>query len=249
LSPDEIGRFASGGLEFSFLNAYQPIIDSQSMAVYAYECLARGPNNEPPSHLFKHLNADALSPLDQAIREMAISRAVALGVDAPLTLNMGVSCLLSENNYLERTFEHAAKVGFAVSDLIIELSESDIIHGIPRLSDILTVIHRNGAIVAMDDFGAGYAGLNSLIDVNPDVIKLDMYLIRGVDKSGTRQATIRALTALAADLGIDLIAEGVETKSELQFLEATGINLIQGFLFAKPGLCSLHQARHPDEPS
>lgn len=246
MSPEELGYFTSGGLEFSFLNAYQPIVDIRSNEIFAYECLARGPNNEPPPFLFKHLNPDTVSPLDQAIREVAISRAVALNIDAPLSLNFGTACLISENAYLERTFEHAEKLGFQTTDLIIELTESDVIHGVPGLTKIIDKIHRYGANIALDDFGAGYAGLNSLIDVNPDVIKLDMYLIRGIDKSGPRQATVRALARLAEDLGIDLVAEGVETQSELQFLQATGIELIQGYLLAKPGLCCLPVPQRPN---
>lgn len=138
-----------------------------------------------------------------------------------------------------QTLRHASDCGFPLENLIIELTEADVIHGIPGLVDILREIHAAGATVALDDFGAGYAGLNSLIDVNPDIIKLDMYLIRDINRSGPRQATVRALVGLADDLGIELIAEGVETEAELKFLNQIGINLIQGYLLARPAICEL----------
>lgn len=96
--------------------------------------------------------------------------------------------------------------------------------------------HRNaGIIFAIDDFGSGYAGLNLLADFQPDIIKLDMHLIRHINSKGPRQAIVCGIIKTCTDLGIDIIAEGVETRNEYEWLRNAGIKYFQGILFAKPG--------------
>ena len=89
-------------------------------------------------------------------------------------------------------------------------------------------------MVALDDFGAGYNGLGLLANFQPDLIKLDMHLIRGVNSSPARQAIIAGIMSIARTLDIQILAEGVETEDELMVLRSAGINLFQGYLFAKP---------------
>lgn len=91
-----------------------------------------------------------------------------------------------------------------------------------------------GFLTAIDDFGAGFAGLNLLADFHPDILKLDMDLIRHVDQSKARQAIVRGITRICEELDIRVIAEGVETRDEAAFLADTGIALMQGYLFSKP---------------
>jgi len=247
MNPRDPSYFQAEGVTVKFLNAYQPIIDIRDSTTYAYESLVRGAHGESALSVFRSAPRKLTSPLDQSIREAAISRAVNLGMETRLTLNITSECLISEEMHTLKTLEHAQKVGFPMERLIFEISESDVIHGIPRLVDVLHRIHSTGATVALDDFGAGYAGLNSLIDVNPDIIKLDMYLIRDINRSGPRQATIRALVSLSDELGIEIIAEGVETLAEYEFLRESGIYLYQGYLFAKPALCELPDAKFPTQ--
>ena len=100
--------------------------------------------------------------------------------------------------------------------------------------------------MAIDDFGAGYSGLNLLADFQPDQIKLDMKLIRGIEWHGPRQAIVRAINQICLDLGIDVIAEGVETELEYAWLASQGIHLYQGYLFAKPGFESFPKVHYPE---
>ena len=93
---------------------------------------------------------------------------------------------------------------------------------------------RHGFVTALDDFGAGYAGLNLLADLQTDLIKIDMCLIRDSDSHAARQAILRGVLGIARDLQVDVIAEGVETTAEFEALRAMGITLFQGYLFAKP---------------
>jgi EAL domain-containing protein (putative c-di-GMP-specific phosphodiesterase class I) len=104
-----------------------------------------------------------------------------------------------------------------------------------RFADIINQYRGLGVGVAIDDFGAGYAGLSLLANFQPDQIKLDMDLIRGIDRHGPRQAIVRALIQACSDLGIEVISEGVETVAEYEWLAGAGVQLFQGYLFAKPG--------------
>lgn len=91
-----------------------------------------------------------------------------------------------------------------------------------------------GFKTALDDFGAGYAGLNLLASLQPDIIKIDMNLIRDIDTSKSRQAIVKAVTRMCEELNVTVLAEGVETWSERDFLVDLGIDLFQGYLFCKP---------------
>jgi EAL domain-containing protein (putative c-di-GMP-specific phosphodiesterase class I) len=88
--------------------------------------------------------------------------------------------------------------------------------------------------VAIDDFGAGFSGLNLLAEFQPDMIKLDMNLLRHIESRSPRQSIVRAIITVCNDLGIDVVAEGVETADEFSWLENEGVRLFQGYLFARP---------------
>ena len=98
---------------------------------------------------------------------------------------------------------------------------------------------KHGFRMALDDFGAGFSGLNVLAEVKPDIVKFDMDLIRGIERRPTAFAIIQALTDLCHRLGIEVVAEGVETLDEFRTLKKCGIHLMQGYLFARPGFEAL----------
>jgi EAL domain-containing protein (putative c-di-GMP-specific phosphodiesterase class I) len=103
-----------------------------------------------------------------------------------------------------------------------------------------------GVRLAIDDFGAGYSGLNLLADFQPDLIKLDMHLVRDIDRAGPRQAIARAVLQVCDDLGIEVIAEGVETVGEYHWLRRVGVRLFQGYLLGRPAFESLCMPVFPD---
>ena len=105
---------------------------------------------------------------------------------------------------------------------------------------------RDGLRIAIDDFGAGYSGLNLLADFQPDIVKLDMKLVRGIESHGPRQAIVRAIAQASNDLGINVIAEGVETTDEYLWFRDEGITLFQGYLFARPGFEELALPQFPN---
>ena len=108
-----------------------------------------------------------------------------------------------------------------------------------HLKSIFREYKRQGFLTAIDDFGAGYSGLNLLAEFQPDVIKLDMELTRGIDQDHPRRSIVKAILSVCRDLGITPVAEGVETREEARVLRDLGITLMQGYLYARPSLESL----------
>lgn len=219
-----------------YSHAFQPIIDIDAGRVVSYEVLLRGKNNEPPGAIFGQIPKERLMNFDQASRERAIKLAANLGLECNLNLNFTPGSILFESGkYVEDTVAAAQKQGVEAKQLILEITESEVINTTSAFVNVLNKLRRTGLTIAIDDFGAGYAGLNLLADVQPDLIKLDMHLLRGIDKNGARQSIVKAISDVCLDLGIDVLAEGVETKEEFGFLKKQGIVLYQGYFFAKPG--------------
>jgi EAL domain-containing protein (putative c-di-GMP-specific phosphodiesterase class I) len=108
-----------------------------------------------------------------------------------------------------------------------------------HIERIIAEYKRIGFLTAIDDFGSGYAGLNLLANFQPDMIKIDMDIIRNIDTSPARQAIVAAIGHIARTLDITIIAEGIENRAEFEMLRAAGIELFQGFYFAKPGIETL----------
>ena len=104
-----------------------------------------------------------------------------------------------------------------------------------RIHDKVAELRRLGFQIAIDDLGAGYAGLTSFTQLEPEFVKLDMSLIRDVDHSSTKQKIIRSMVALCHDMGKQIVAEGVERREEQDSLVELGCDLLQGYLFARPG--------------
>lgn len=117
---------------------------------------------------------------------------------------------------------------------MFEVTEGERIEDTEHLKSIFKEYERQGFTTAIDDFGSGYSGLNLLAEFQPAVLKLDMALTRGVNQDVVRQAIVAGIVLVAERLGITLIAEGIETDEECQALAALGIDLMQGYLFARP---------------
>jgi EAL domain-containing protein (putative c-di-GMP-specific phosphodiesterase class I) len=135
---------------------------------------------------------------------------------------------------IQRTLRAAFKCGFDLSRLIFELTEGEKIVDAETLVAIFREYRKLGMKTAIDDFGAGYAGLNLLARFQPDIVKIDIDLVRDVDTDRTKQIIVENVVSLCDKLGIVPLAEGVETSDERDFLSSFGIDLMQGFLFARP---------------
>ncbi|MBC7704619.1 MAG: EAL domain-containing protein, partial [Rhodoferax sp.] len=169
-----------------------------------------------------------------ACRVKAIKNAALLGMQSRLSINFMPNAIYQPERCIRTTLAAARAHDFPINRIIFETVEGERIEDAKWLAEVLREYQRIGFLTAIDDFGAGFAGLNLLADFQPDIIKLDMTLIRNVDKSLSRQAIVRSVERICAELGIVILAEGVETQDECLALQSLGIQLMQGYLFAKP---------------
>ena len=214
--------------------AFQPIVDVESQKVFAYEALVRGRSNEPAASVFAALQSSELHAFDRAARVQAIKLAAALGLDTGLSLNFLPQALETMPDAISSTIDAARAAGLSERKIFLEVTEGELIRDPAGFSVTINQYRASGIHLAIDDFGAGQSGLNLLADFQPDVIKIDMHLVRSIDSKGPRQAIVRAVIQACDDLGIEVIAEGIETAPEYQWFKRAGIRLFQGYLFGRP---------------
>jgi EAL domain-containing protein (putative c-di-GMP-specific phosphodiesterase class I) len=217
--------------------AFQPIVDIEQASVFAYEALVRPLDGRGgAAAVLEQITPQNRYAFDQACRARAIQRAARLEMQALLSVNFLPNAVYSGDTSLERTFEAAAICGFPPHHLILEVSETEPAADRHQLRDILDGYKRCGMMTALDDFGAGHSGLNMLAEFQPDIVKLDMALTRNVHEDRVRRAIVNAVIGMCRELGISVIAEGIETLDEALALRALGIRLFQGYLFARPAV-------------
>jgi len=229
-------------LAFDISMAFQPIVDVRDRSVFAYEALVRGTSGEPAASVLGRITEANRYAFDQRCRVRAVEMAAALGIRTKLSINFLPNAVYEPSRCLRTTLEAARRTGFPVENIIFETTEEERVHDAERLKAIFVEYRHQGFMTAIDDFGAGYAGLNLLADFQPDIVKLDMALIRGIDTDRARQTIVGGIVGICRLLGIKVIAEGVETKDEMVTLLDLGIGLMQGYLFARPGFESLPAA-------
>ncbi len=221
-------------LGFDFSMAFQPIVDIATEQVFAQEALVRGTQGEPAATVLARVNEENRYRFDQVCRVRAVQLAAKLGISTAISINFLPNAVYQPELCLRTTIEAAETFGFPLDRIIFEFTEGERIEDPAHLKEIVQYYKQRGFRTAIDDFGAGYAGLNLLADYQTDLIKLDMALIRGIEGDRGRQAIVKGIVQVCRDLGIIPIAEGVETATELEILCDFGITLFQGYYFAKP---------------
>jgi len=224
--------------------AFQPIINATAGAIHSYEALIRGPANESAGEILRQVMPSEMQLFDEQNRIAAIELAARLGLATRLNLNFLPSCLQYSPATIASTLSAAAGCHIRPEQIILEILEREMLHEHGHIIAALREHRGTGMFFAIDDFGAGYAGLNLLAEFQPDYVKLDMLLIRGIEGSGPRQAIVRGIQRTCLDLGIDIIAECVETEAEYDWLRGEGIELFQGMLFAAPAFEQLPLTFH-----
>ena len=227
------------GLGFDFTMAFQPIVDISSQTIFAYESLVRGLGDKPAATVFKHVNDSNRYAFDQTCRVKAVNLAARLNMPCILSINFMPNAVYKPELCIRTTLAAAEEFGFPAERIMFEVIESEKVKDIAHLKSIFLHYQEIGFTTALDDFGAGFSGLNMLAELDVNILKLDMYLIRDIDKNNRKYVIVRGVIATCQELGIKVIAEGVETKNELEALRDLGINLFQGYLFAKPAYESL----------
>ena len=230
--------------------AFQPIVDIVTGRPFAYEALVRGDDGAGAATVLAGVTPENRYAFDQQCRVAAIEGAVAAGIlatEARLSINFLPNAVYSPVACIQLTLKTARAVGFPTDRLIFEFTENEEMTDTAHVKTIVESYAKMGFGTAIDDFGAGHAGLGLLAKFQTDYIKLDMDLIRGIEQSMPRRMVVEGVVRIAESLGITVIAEGIETIAEYDVLRAIGIRYIQGYLLARPGFKCLPTVTLPDD--
>jgi EAL domain-containing protein (putative c-di-GMP-specific phosphodiesterase class I) len=234
------------GMEITM--AFQPIVDIRTSSIFAYEALVRGLDGQSAGDVLSAVGPDMIYKFDQTCRVKAIElagRLFAPADHAKLSINFMPNAVYEPDACIRASLAAARRVGFDPAKLMFEFTEDERMCDVPHVRRIIESYRARGFTTAIDDFGAGYAGLSLLAELEPDILKLDMALIRGIDGSAARRTIVASVVNMAKALGIRCIAEGIETAAELEVLQEIGIELCQGYLLAQPAIATLPAIRLP----
>lgn len=226
-------------LDFLITMAYQPIVDLRDNSIFAYEALVRGKEGQGAGEVLSWVNDDNRYQFDQTCRTKAIEVATKLGIKTRLSINFLPNAVYKPEACIRATLAAAEQYGLPIDRIIFEVTESEPVRDPAHLQSIFDEYKSKGFITAIDDFGAGYAGLNMLSKFRPSIIKLDMELCQGIADDFVKQTIAKGIIATGLALDIQMVAEGVETQEDLSTLRDLGIYLIQGYYYSKPGYESL----------
>ncbi|MCU1226558.1 MAG: putative protein with domain [Edaphobacter sp.] len=223
----------------------QPIVDLERERIFAYEALSRGSHGENYAVLI-----EAIDPLSVPLfNKLALAKALQLADElqleatgTKLSLNVGPITGM-DADYILHT---ARQYGIKASSIVLELTEGVRMNCVD-LHRIIACHRAVGVLIAIDDFGAGYAGLNALATCTPDVLKIDRELITNIESNMVKKTIVKAFAGVCRRLKVRIIAEGVETMAECRTLQGFGINLMQGHLFAPPAACTVPALCFPDK--
>ena len=211
--------------------AFQPIIDVTMRRPFAYEALVRtdeGALNRPDVLIATAERLGRIHDLGRTVRAAVAHAAAKVPDDVLIFVNVHGLELTDED-----LFGDSCALAPLASRIVLEITERiglDAVAGPARVE----MLRQRGYRIAVDDLGAGYAALVALATLEPEVVKLDMSLVRDIDRHPTKRRVVGAIATLCRELGSRVIAEGVETQAELRTVRDAGIDLIQGFLFARP---------------
>lgn len=217
---------------------YQPIVALETGQVMGYEALSRGPEDtefENPIDLIELADLCGMSwELDWAFRSLAIERAQDLQPDQLLFINVDPKIIYDEAHEVGMTREILNKNNISPDSVIFEITERTAIDDYNGFNKILQNYVDQGYKIAIDDVGAGYSGMNRILETRPQFLKMDMNLIRDIHKDSFKQAIVKSFVQLGNNTNIRIIAEGIETKEELKTLIKLGVHAAQGYYLSKP---------------
>lgn len=222
-------------LGFDFTMAFQPIVRCTTREIFGYEALVRGLQGESAYSVISQVNDDNRYRFDQLCRVKAIALAARLKTQAMISINFLPNAVYRPERCIRTTLEAAREHGFPIEQIMFEFTEVEQVQDKQHIKQIVEYYKKLGFRTAIDDFGSGYSGLNLLADFQTDIAKLDMDLLRHIDQDPTRQIIVRNCVAMFHEMGMTPLAEGIETHAEMSFLRSIGVDLMQGYFFAKPG--------------
>jgi len=213
----------------AFQVVYQPIVELDGGRVVGVEALSRFRDGRPPARWFTEVEQLGLAaPLDLAILETALAD-VDLLPDGYISLNVSPSTLLEP-----RLIDLLCADGVPTDRLVVEITEHAPVLNYGHTRVALETLRAKGVRLAVDDAGAGYATFRHVLRLRPDIIKMDQSITQHINEDPARLALATALVIFAGEIGATVIAEGVETPSELAALQSAGVSRAQGFVLARP---------------
>jgi EAL domain-containing protein (putative c-di-GMP-specific phosphodiesterase class I) len=212
---------------------YQPIISWSRREPFGYEALVRSSDQSMPNPGALFDAAEQLSRIHDLGRQIRNKCAEPIARAKP---SQSLFVNLHTEDLLDNTlFDPDTQLARYSHQIILEITERAKLESVGQVRERIARLREMGFRIAIDDIGAGYSGLNSFAMVQPDIVKLDITLVRGVDNDPVKRKLVRLLGDLCRDLGILVVAEGVETPDERDTLVELGCDLLQGYLFARPG--------------
>ncbi len=222
-----------------FTMAFQPIVDIVKQDVFAYEALVRGIHGESAAEVLGRVDESNRFAFHDACRVKAIELAAALGMQTRLSLNVTPNDVAGQTECFRTAMRTATRCNFPIRRLMFEITEGEPVKDLPGLAAAFKTFKRSGFTSAIDDFGTAYAGLELLSAFQPDVVKIDMSLVRDIHLRPAQFTIVKGFVNTCDELDIKVIAEGVEAPGEVRALQGMGVRLFQGFLFAKPAVEAL----------
>lgn len=235
------------GFDHAITMAFQPILNIRTGRVFAQEALVRGADGTGAAEVLAHVTEGNRYAFDQLCRTTAIELAARLGLPesgAALSVNFLPNAVYEPRACIRLTLATAQRAGLPFDRIIFEFTESESMDT-AHLLNILRAYRAMGFRTAIDDFGAGYAGLGLLSKFQPDIVKLDMELVRDVEQDRAKRTILAGTLRILAELEITAICEGVETPGEYAVLRDLGVELMQGYLIGRPALAALTQPACP----
>ncbi|MFP4497882.1 MAG: EAL domain-containing protein [Vulcanimicrobiota bacterium] len=220
---------------------FQPILHSKTpTSIFGYECLLRAKDSEgkmiSPVRIFNAARmADLLIQVDRAARLAAVSNAAENKITEKLFINFNPLSIYDPYYCLKSTVKALDRLKFKPDSIVFEVVESDHITDVDHLIDILNFYRKSGFLVALDDFGSGYSSFSLLTKLKPDIIKLNMDLVRDIDKDTYKAEIAMRIIEMAKKLNVKTVVEGVETREQLDWTQKYEVDFVQGYLFGMPG--------------
>lgn len=226
--------------------ALQPIVEPLRRKVTSYELLIRSDTGGSPDDYFASVPHEERYVADLQSKAVAFDTAKQLGIQSTkLSVNLFPMSLITVPDAVDCLLAQIANSGLSPRQVIVEVTEQEAISCLDTFGASITQLRKAGIGVAIDDFGAGFAGLSLLAEFQPDKLKIDRKLIQGIHTDGPRQAIVRAILQACAAMGITPVAEGVEEVEEWCWLQAAGVERFQGYLFARPALNRVPEIHWP----
>lgn len=217
--------------------AIQPIVEPLRGQISSFEALIRSPSGGSPQDYFASIPPDKIHEADLLSKEWAFALAKQIGIGShKLSINLLPMSLVNIPGAVDILLAQITRHGLVPEQVIVEVTEDEVISGYDEFTIAIMQLRSAGIGLAIDDFGAGFAGLSLLTKFQPGELKIDRSIVTDIHLHGPKQAIVNAIVKCCAELEISVVAEGVEKVEEWCWLEAAGIKHFQGYLFAKPAL-------------